>query len=63
MKKPNWHPGYHVFLSHFEDATGIGDVLNTSFNLHDSPLVCSPKDAIEMFENSGLQYLALGAFC
>jgi carbamoyltransferase len=55
-----WNPGYHRLLRAFESRTGIGAVLNTSFNLHGEPLVCSPDDAIDTFERSGLPHLALG---
>lgn len=39
--------------------TGIGAVLNTSFNLHGYPIVHSPKDALEVLDKSGLKYLAI----
>src|SRR3989338_1175754 len=44
-----WNPNYYKIIKEFESETGIGGVLNTSFNLHGSPLVCSPEDAIETF--------------
>ena len=46
----------------FERRTGIGAVLNTSFNLHGEPLVCSAEDAVDTFERSGLPHLALDRF-
>jgi carbamoyltransferase len=49
-------------IREFERRTGIGAVLNTSFNLHGEPLVCSADDAIDTFERSGLPHLALGRF-
>jgi len=57
-----WNPEYHQVIREFERRTGIGAVLNTSFNLHGEPLVCSPADAIDTFERSGLPHLALGRF-
>jgi carbamoyltransferase len=57
-----WSPDYHRVLREFEARTGIGAVLNTSFNLHGEPLVCSPADAVDTFERSGLPHLALGRF-
>jgi carbamoyltransferase len=57
-----WHPSYHRLIREFERRTGIGAVLNTSFNLHGEPLVCSPADALDTFERSGLPHLALGRF-
>ena len=50
---------YHNLIRSFEDLTGIPAVLNTSFNLHGYPLVYTPKDAFEVFNKSGLQYLAI----
>ena len=57
-----WNPAYHRIVREFESRTGIGAVLNTSFNLHGEPLVGSPEDAVDTFERSGLQHLALGRF-
>lgn len=58
----DWNPGYHQVLKTFEQLTGVGGVLNTSFNLHGEPIVCSPKDALETFVNSALDGLALENF-
>jgi carbamoyltransferase len=54
------NPGYYRVIREFEARTGIGAVLNTSFNLHGEPLVCSAADAVDTFERSGLPHLALG---
>lgn len=58
----DWNPGYYDVISEFKKLTGIGAVLNTSFNLHGEPNVCSPHDAIHTMDNSGLKYLAIGSF-
>jgi carbamoyltransferase len=60
--RKDWNPGFHGVLKTFEEITGVGGVLNTSFNLHGEPIVCSPKDALETFVNSGLDALAMGPF-
>jgi carbamoyltransferase len=39
---------------------GIGAVLNTSFNIHGEPLVCSPSEAVDVFIRSGADHLAIG---
>ena len=57
-----WNPSYYKILKEFENLTGIGGVLNTSFNLHGYPIVLGPKEAYNAFEKSGLQYLALEDF-
>jgi carbamoyltransferase len=41
---------------------GIGAVLNTSFNLHGSPLVCSPDEALDVFTCSGADAIAMGPY-
>jgi len=53
------NPSYYELLKHFEKITGIGGILNTSFNLHGYPLVETPEDALDVFFKSGLKYLAL----
>lgn len=40
----------------------VGAVLNTSFNIHGEPLVCSPAEAIDVFQRSGADALAIGPF-
>ncbi len=56
------NPSYYNLIGKFEKLTGIGGVLNTSFNLHGYPVVRSPKDALEVLEKSKLKYLAIGNF-
>ena len=59
LLEKDWNPRYYKILKEFEGETGIGGVLNTSFNLHGNPMVCSPEDAIHTMDNSGLEYLAM----
>ena len=40
----------------------VAAVLNTSFNIHGEPLVCSPAEAIDVFKRSGADALAIGPF-
>ena len=35
-------------------------IINTSFNVHEEPIVCSPQDAVRAFLDSNLDYLAMG---
>lgn len=41
---------------------GIGAVLNTSFNIHGEPSVCTPAEAVDVFRRSGADALAMGPF-
>jgi carbamoyltransferase len=54
------NPAYHRLLEQYEDLTGEGIVLNTSFNLHGEPIVDRANDAIDVLLRSGLERLALG---
>jgi carbamoyltransferase len=58
----DWNPTYSSLLKNFKKYTGIGGVLNTSFNLHGEPVVCNPSDAMHVLKDSGLQYLAIGDY-
>jgi len=53
------NPEFWEIIKEFEKITGIGAILNTSFNLHGSPIVCSPDDAIRTFLSSRLDALLL----
>jgi len=41
---------------------GVAVVLNTSFNIHGEPMVCTPAEAIDVFLRSGADALAIGSF-
>ena len=56
------NPKYHALISAFESKTGVGAVLNTSFNLHGEPVVEKPEDALSTFERSGLPHMFIGGF-
>lgn len=62
MIKKEVNPEYHALISHFEEKTGIGGILNTSFNLHGEPNVENPTDALRTFELSGLPHVAIGNY-
>jgi carbamoyltransferase len=53
------NPRYHAIIDAFRRRTGVAAVLNTSFNLHGEPLVCTPGEALDVFARSGLRVLQL----
>lgn len=53
------NPGLHPVLAAFHALTGVPVLLNTSFNVKDEPIVCTPEDAIRCFNRSGLDVLAM----
>lgn len=56
------NPSFHRVLSEYHALTGIPSLINTSFNMHEEPIVCSPDDAIRAFLQGNLDYLAIGPF-
>jgi carbamoyltransferase len=55
----DYHPNFYRVIKSFEEETGVGAVLNTSFNLHGDPIVCTPGDAIKTFINSDLDAIQM----
>lgn len=53
------NPELHALLTRFKALTGLGGVLNTSFNLHGEPIVCSPSDALKTFLRSKLDVVVM----
>lgn len=53
---------YWKLINEFRKITGIPALLNTSFNLANEPIVCSPEDAIKTFYDSDLDYLFIGDY-
>lgn len=56
------NPGYYDILSEYEKISGLSSLINTSFNMHEEPIVCTPHDAIRAFLDGRLDGLAIGGF-
>jgi carbamoyltransferase len=56
------NPLLYDLLSRFEQATGCGVLVNTSFNVRGEPIVCTPDDAYRCFMNTEMDYLIMGSF-
>ncbi|MFO7635061.1 MAG: carbamoyltransferase C-terminal domain-containing protein [Caldilinea sp.] len=52
-------PDFYKTLRIYHELTGIPSVINTSFNMHEEPIVCTPHDALRSFQQGNLAYLAL----
>jgi carbamoyltransferase len=59
---PTTSPDFHRTLTAYYRRTGIPSVVNTSFNIHEEPIVCTPGDAIRAFQLGRLDALAIGGF-
>ena len=56
------NPSFHKIIKAFHRRTGLPCIVNTSFNIHEEPIVCSPDDAIRAFTQGHLDVLAIGPF-
>ncbi|WCT10407.1 carbamoyltransferase [Mucilaginibacter jinjuensis] len=56
------NPKLWQLLSAFKTLTGDGLLVNTSFNVKDEPIVCTPEDAYQDFLKTGLDVLVLGNY-
>jgi carbamoyltransferase len=56
------NPRYAELIRAFKRATGVGVLLNTSFNRHGQPIVGSPDDALIHLVNAWVDGLAIGKY-
>ena len=56
------NPSYYRILTEYKRLTGQSCFVNTSFNIHEEPIVCTPSDAIRAFTKGHLDVLAVGPF-
>ncbi len=52
-------PFLHRLLTEYAALTGVGVLVNTSFNIHEEPIVTSAEDALRSFFEAGLDFLVL----
>ena len=50
---------YYKIIKSFEEITGVPVILNTSFNIKDEPIVCTPEDAIRCFLGTSIDVLVM----
>ncbi len=55
-------PEFYALLEAFKAETGVGALVNTSFNVRGEPIVCSPKDAYACFMRTEMDVLVLGDY-
>jgi carbamoyltransferase len=54
------NPSMYKILERYHEISGLPCMINTSFNMHEEPIVCSPEDAVRAFMLGHLDYLAIG---
>jgi carbamoyltransferase len=50
---------YYLIIEEFYRITGIPLTINTSFNMHEEPIIDNPKNAIRSLKNGAIDYLVL----
>jgi carbamoyltransferase len=58
MVNKDVNPRYWNLINEFRKLTGIPMLLNTSFNIQE-PIVCTPQDAVNTFNNANFDALVL----
>jgi len=58
--KEEENPSYYRILEEYKKITGIPSLINTSFNMHEEPIVNTPEEAVRAFLSSELDALILG---
>ncbi|MFM2374181.1 MAG: hypothetical protein RLZZ234_176 [Candidatus Parcubacteria bacterium] len=59
LVKKETNPRFHQLITHYKEETGLPLLINTSFNVHEEPIVCTPKDAIASLVNGMIDVLAI----
>lgn len=59
---PETSPDYYAVIKAFEEESGCGVIVNTSFNVRGEPIVCTPEDAYTCFMRTDIDYLVAGPF-
>lgn len=53
---------FYRVIDEYSKITGIPAIINTSFNIHEEPIVCCPEDALRVFNRTKIDYLAIANF-
>ena len=56
------NPQYYALIEAFEARTGCPVIVNTSFNVNEEPIVCTPQDAYNCFVGTDIDCLAIGNY-
>jgi carbamoyltransferase len=56
------NPAYYAMIEAFNQRSGCGVIVNTSFNVRGEPIVCTPEDAYRCFMRTEMDYLVVENF-
>ncbi len=60
--RPETNGRTYDLVKAFQEKTGCGLLINTSFNVRGEPIVCRPQEAYRCFMRTEIDYLVLGDF-
>ena len=56
------NPRIFKILHEYYKISKIPNLINTSFNVHEEPIVCNPNDAVRAYKTSKIDYLFIGDY-
>lgn len=56
------NPLYYSMIEYFGKKTGEYAVLNTSLNVRGEPIICTPREAVKCFYDTGMDAMILGNY-
>ena len=56
------NPQYYKILKGYYKNKGVPSIVNTSFNMHEEPIVSTELDAVDLFIKSRIKWMALGNY-
>ncbi len=56
------NPSYYKTLKEWKKLSGLGMFVNTSFNMHEEPILHTPYDAVRAFKHGAVDILAIGNY-
>ena len=56
------NPRYYDIIKEYEKITGLPVILNTSFNVHEEPIICKPEEALSALVEGRVDLLVIEDF-
>ncbi len=60
--RKNDNSRFYKIIGEYFKSSGIPLVINTSFNMHEEPIVCTPEDAIRSYQEGAVDVLVMNDF-
>lgn len=62
LVKESTNPSLYWTMKFYHGLSGIPSLINTSFNMHEEPIICNPTEAVRAFLTANLDALAIGDY-